>query len=87
MTNYTIPMTEQDFHIQISRELGGIHENLKSLSSSVKGIETHLSTQNGRIRKTEDEIGGIKAKAALIASTIGSVAYFVWDFIKVKIIS
>ena len=60
----TISTNERDirdgnFQIDISRELGGIHEKLKSLpgiKKEVKRLADHVNVQNGRIAKLEDKV-------------------------------
>ena len=79
-------MIETEFHLQLARELGGINQSLKNMCIDIKEMKTHLETQNGRIRKNEDDINGIKVKATLIAGGVGTAVMFAWDFIKIKIL-
>ena len=73
-------MPENEFHLKIARELGTISAKLEALPK----IETHLATLNSRVAKSEQEIGGIKTKVALVASIAGTIVTFGWDLLKTK---
>lgn len=74
-------MAENEFHLQIARELGAINEKLNALPE----IKDHLKTLNGRVGKNENELRDIKVKAGLISTIAGSVVFFAWDILKSKI--
>ena len=75
-------MEDNSFHIKIARELGEISAKLEMLPK----IEGQLNIINGRVRKNEQEIATIKTKAGLIAGIFGTGVYFLWDFVKSKIL-
>jgi len=72
---------DDQFHLDISRELGGINEKLIALVNSVNGVKEHLKTQNGRIGKLETFKTQIKAQAG----TIALIASFVMGIISLVI--
>ena len=52
-----------NFYLDISRELGGVHEKLKVLpeiKTEVKRIADHVNTQNHRLDKVEVKIGKLE---------------------------
>lgn len=55
---------EDKFHLEISRELGGINEKLNALPK----IEAHLALLNGRVGKNEKGLIELKNKMALVVA-------------------
>jgi len=68
---------DDQFHLDISRELGGINEKLIALDE----IKEHLRTLNGRVGKLETFKTQIKAQAG----TIALIASFVMGLISLVI--
>lgn len=72
-------MPEQEFHLQIARELGGIQESLKAIHHQVGGLREQVTIANGRTRKLEDWKLKIKAQTATISALVsGGIAVIVW---------
>lgn len=70
-------MSENDFHLQISRELGGIQESLSSIHSEVKGVKEQMVISNGRTRKLEDWKLIVKTQTGVIAAVVSTVVGFI----------
>ena len=69
----------EDFHNGISRELGGIHAQLTSISEEMRGMKEQMTIANGRTRKLEDENLRMKTKVGVISGLIsGAVALVIW---------
>ena len=72
-------MQDNQFHNAISRELGGINENLKNLHNEMIAITTQVTIANGRTRKLEDWRLKVKTQTAMISAIVsGLVAIIVW---------
>lgn len=70
-------MANEDYHIKISRELGGINEKLESLPK----IQEHLEKLNSRTRKLEDWKLEMKTRLAVISAGVSAVVGAIMWFI------
>lgn len=72
-------MSENEFHLQIARELGVIQESLQNIHNEVKGLKEQVVIANGRTRKLEDWKLIVKTQTGVIAAIVSSlVAIIVW---------
>lgn len=63
---------DNQFHLELARELGGINQRLSGIDTRLGNIENHLATQNGRIRKLEDWNLKMKTQTGVIAAVISA---------------
>ncbi len=77
-------MADEDFHRDISRELGNFSGHLGRIDERLEKIENHLADQNKRIDKMEKWKASIRAKVAVVSSAVATAATIAVAFIKSK---
>jgi signal transduction histidine kinase len=70
-------MEDIKFHNEISRELGGINQNLVGIKEEIAGLRQHVKFQNSRVRKLEDWSLETKTKIGIIALVVASAVSFI----------
>lgn len=63
---------DDQFHLEISRELGTISARLKNIEKDTSKINEHLAVLNGRVGKNENKLTQLKTQVGFIA-TIASI--------------
>ena len=72
-------MSDNQFHNQISRELGRIGESLNNIHFELTEVKQQITIANGRTRKLEDWRLKIDTRVGIISATVSTiVAAVVW---------
>jgi len=78
-------MSDDQFHNQISRELGGIGAELRDIRSEITALKNQVTIANGRTRKLEDWKLSAETRVGLISALVsGLIGLIVWIISLIK---